>query len=105
LYMHLLFPMCDACLVLCIRADLITLTKWVINYEASRHVVFSICLPHLSLIQIWLSNYVAHIIKSSRAISRVKWFKHEQTNVSRSISVLSSLDLETLVSSCLNHSW
>jgi hypothetical protein len=28
------------------------------------------------------------IIKSSRAISRVKWFKHEETNVSRSISAL-----------------
>jgi hypothetical protein len=28
------------------------------------------------------------IIKSSRATSRVKWLKHEETTVSRSISVL-----------------
>jgi hypothetical protein len=33
-------------------------------------------------------GYILGLIKSSRAISRVKWFKHEETNVSRSISVL-----------------
>jgi hypothetical protein len=46
------------------------------------------------------------IIKYSRAISRVKWFKHEEINVSRSISVLvlSVLDFRTLrTTSCLNH--
>jgi hypothetical protein len=43
------------------------------------------------------------MMKFSRAISRVKWFSCEKTNVSKNISVLVLRVFETLVFSPLNH--
>jgi hypothetical protein len=77
--------MCSPCSIpLC--GNTVTKTRLELNAEVMAIIIIIITITTTTTTTIII--IIINIIKSSRATSRVKWLKHEETNVSRSIAVL-----------------